>query len=137
LEPVSSEVVLLLGSNLGDRERHLRNGIAALSGSVTVTALSRIHESEPFGPVPQPWYLNVAIRGITNLGPEDLLFFLKAIEKDEGRVGEGPRWGPRTLDIDIILMGDLVVRTHRWPNDVSACCRFRKSQPISRFRPTD
>ncbi len=82
----------------------------ALSASVSVTAVSRIYESEPFGPVPQPLYLNMAVRGVTTLEPETLLRFVKGIEQAEGRTGEGLRWGPRTLDIDIILMGDRVVR---------------------------
>lgn len=103
------EVILLLGSNLGDRESHLRNGVAALGGTLRVTAESRIHESEPFGSVSQPRYLNLAVRGECRLDPHALLDSVKAIERDEGRTGEGVRWGPRTLDIDIILMGDLVV----------------------------
>lgn len=103
------EVVLLLGSNLGDRERHLRNGIAALGRVLRVTAESRVYESEPFGPVSQPRYLNLAVRGDCRLDPHALLDAVKAIERGEGRTGDGERWGPRTLDIDIILMGDLVV----------------------------
>lgn len=103
------EAILLLGSNLGDRERHLRNGVAALGGVLRVKAESRIYESAPFGPVGQPWYLNLAVRGDTPLAPHALLRAVKAIEKAEGRTGAGERWGPRTLDIDIILMGNLVV----------------------------
>lgn len=94
---------------MGDREVHLRNGIEALSASVSITALSKIHESEPFGPITQPWFLNVALRGITTLEPKELLLVVKAIEMTEGRTPGGLRWGPRTLDIDIILMGDRVV----------------------------
>lgn len=107
--PDPSDVVLLLGSNLGDRERHLQDGIAALSRSVTVKAVSRVHESRPHGLEGQPWFLNVAVRGATPLGPVALLRFVKAIEQAEGRTPGGVRWGPRTLDIDIILMGDRVV----------------------------
>ena len=103
-------MVLLLGSNLGDREKHLRNGIAALSPPVSVTAVSRIYESEPFGDTSQPWFLNVAVRGATALGPHDLLRFVKRLEKIEGRIDTVARFGPRQLDIDIILVCDLIVR---------------------------
>ncbi|MDD5763052.1 MAG: 2-amino-4-hydroxy-6-hydroxymethyldihydropteridine diphosphokinase [bacterium] len=104
------DAVLLLGSNLGERKRHLENAIAALSSAIEVTALSRIYESEPFGLGFQPWFLNVALRGGTTFGPHELLRFVKKIEKDEGRTEDGERWGPRPLDIDIILMDGMVVR---------------------------
>jgi 2-amino-4-hydroxy-6-hydroxymethyldihydropteridine diphosphokinase len=103
------EVILLLGSNLGDREAHLRSGIAALGRAVRVTAESRFYESAPFGPVGQPWFLNAAVRGECPLDPHALLDAVKAIERAEGRTDDSVRWGPRTLDIDIILMGNLVV----------------------------
>jgi 2-amino-4-hydroxy-6-hydroxymethyldihydropteridine diphosphokinase len=104
------DVVLLLGSNVGDREAHLRNGIAALNVALSVTARSKCYESEPFGPVAQPWFLNMAVRGECLLEPHALLDAVKAIEKAEGRMEDAVRWGPRPLDIDIILMGDRVVR---------------------------
>jgi 2-amino-4-hydroxy-6-hydroxymethyldihydropteridine diphosphokinase len=103
------DAILLLGSNLGDRESRLRNGIEAIRKLVAVTAVSRIYESAPFGPVPQPRFLNVAVRGTTTLEPHALLRAAKAIERAEGRV-DGVRWGPRTLDVDIILLGDRVIR---------------------------
>lgn len=102
------EVVLLLGSNTGRRVRRLRDGIDALAGEVAIGEVSRIHAGEPSGRTNQPWYLNVAVRGETGLAPEALLHFLKRIEGEAGRKA-GARWGPRELDIDIILMGSLVV----------------------------
>lgn len=102
------EVVLLLGSNTGRRVRRLRDGIAALAGEVAVGSVSRIHAGEPSGRTNQPWYLNIAVRGETGLAPEALLRFLKRIEGEAGRKA-GARWGPRELDIDIILMGSRVV----------------------------
>lgn len=103
------EVLLLLGSNLGRRVRHLRGGIDRLSREVEIRKVSRIHAAEPAGRPHQPWYLNLAVLGMTALAPEELLAFCKAVERAEGRRG-GPRWGPRELDVDILLMGGRVVR---------------------------
>ena len=105
---MSEEVILLLGSNAGRRIRRLRNGIAALAGGMTVEKVSRIYAGEPSGRANQPWYLNVAVRGKTGLSPDALLRFVKRIEAQADRKA-GARWGPRELDIDIILMGDRVV----------------------------
>lgn len=105
---MQEEVILLLGSNVGRRVRRLRDGIAALAGGVSIAKVSRIHAGEPSGRANQPWYLNVAVRGKTDLAPEALLRFVKEIEAKAGRKA-GARWGPRELDIDIILMGNRVV----------------------------
>lgn len=105
---MAEEVILLLGSNTGRRVRRLRDGIAALSGGVRVGKVSRIYAGEPGGRAFQPWYLNVAVRGETDIPPEALLYFLKRIEREAGRKA-GPRWGPRELDIDIILAGSRVL----------------------------
>ncbi len=102
------EVILLLGSNSGRRVRRLREGIAALAGGVEIERVSRIFAGEPGGRTHQPWYLNVAVGGRTVLSPEGLLEFVKRIEAVAGRKS-GPRWGPRELDIDIILMGNRTV----------------------------
>lgn len=103
------EVFLLLGSNKGRRVLRLREGLAALSGSVDVAQVSRIHASEPWGRPDQPWFLNMAVRGASRLSPEDLLAFVKRAEAAAGR-RSGGQWGPRELDIDILLMGDTVMR---------------------------
>ena len=103
------EVILLLGSNTGRRVRRLRDGIDALSGGVAVGEVSRIYAAEPSGRANQPWFLNVAVRGETGLAPDALLRFVKKIEAGAGRK-TGARWGPRELDIDIILMGSRLVR---------------------------
>ncbi len=105
---MAEEVILLLGSNIGRRVRRLRDGIAALCGGVRIGKVSRIYAGEPGGRAFQPWYMNVAVRGETDVPPEELLYFLKRIEGEAGRKA-GPRWGPRELDIDIILMGSRVV----------------------------
>jgi 2-amino-4-hydroxy-6-hydroxymethyldihydropteridine diphosphokinase len=99
-----------LGSNVGRRVRRLREGLLLLSGKVDVARVSRIYAGEPWGRRDQPWFLNLAVRGKSGLTPEDLLVFVKEVEEAAGRKAGGGRWGPRELDVDILLMGDRVVR---------------------------
>lgn len=101
--------MLLLGSNAGRRVKRLREGIEALSRELRAVSASRIHAGAPAGRRGQPWFLNVALRGRTALSPDALLAFVKEVEAAAGRKA-GPRWGPRELDVDIILMGDREVR---------------------------
>jgi len=104
-------VFLGLGSNLGDREGSLRRALALLeTRGFRITGRSSFYLTEPVGGPPQPWFLNAAIRGETDLGPEALLEACLAIERDLGRVRE-VRQGPRTLDVDLLLYGDLVRKT--------------------------
>jgi len=90
-----------LGSNLGDRETTIRAAIAALPG---VVAVSELHETEPVGVVDQPQFLNGAARLETELSPRALLASLLAVERELGRE-PGERWGPRTIDLDLLLYG--------------------------------
>ena len=98
-----------LGSNLGDRGAHIEGGFAAL-GSIErtrVVARSSVIETEPVGPAGQGAYLNAAALVETRLGPRDLLDAMLAIELTHGRDRSvEPRWGPRTLDLDLLLFGD-------------------------------
>jgi 2-amino-4-hydroxy-6-hydroxymethyldihydropteridine diphosphokinase len=96
-----------IGSNLGDREDNLRRAVELLSveDGVDVTAVSEIRETEPVGPVEQGPFLNGAVRIQTDLGPRELLERLLAVEQRLGRVRE-ERWGPRTIDLDLLLYGD-------------------------------
>ena len=106
-------VYLGLGSNLGDRRRSLEAALEALRGhpAVRVLAVSRFIETEPVGgPAGQGPYLNGAAALETDLEPEALLAELKRIERALGRT-EGPRWGPRVIDLDLLLYGDLVLDT--------------------------
>jgi len=105
---VPEEVILLLGSNTGRRVKQLRDAIRMLAGEMEIGKVSRIYAGEPGGRTNQPWYLNVAVRGKTDMAPDALLRFVKRIEAKAGRKA-GARWGPRELDIDIILMGNRVV----------------------------
>jgi 2-amino-4-hydroxy-6-hydroxymethyldihydropteridine diphosphokinase len=104
-----------LGSNVGDREAHLRRAIEDLRAhDVTVEAASSLYETEPVGEIlDQPDFLNAAVRIRTTLEPDRLLDLAKAIEAEHGRAFGGPRHGPRPIDIDLLLLGDLEMRTER------------------------
>src|SRR5918999_2392268 len=96
-----------LGSNLGDRERHLRSALAALDApDVRVLAVSRFRETDPVGYVDQPRFLNAAALVETELSATELLERLLAVERSLGRERTGPRYGPRTIDLDLLLYGD-------------------------------
>ncbi len=102
---------IALGSNLGDRAAVLsraRAAIARLPGT-RVVGTSTVEETAPLGPVPQGAYLNQMVLVETALEPRALLEALLAIERAEGRVRR-ERWGPRTLDCDIVLFGERTVR---------------------------
>lgn len=98
-----------LGSNLGDRWAHLRTAVAALEN---VVAVSPVYETEPVGgPAGQGPYLNAVVELVTELSPRALLDQAHCLEAAAGRERRGrrERWGPRTLDVDVLLVGDLVV----------------------------
>jgi 2-amino-4-hydroxy-6-hydroxymethyldihydropteridine diphosphokinase len=100
-------VYVALGSNLGDRDGHLRAGRDALASlpETSLVAASTIEETAPLGGMQQPPYLNQMVLLETALEPRALLEALQAIERKEGRQ-RGERWGPRTLDLDIVRFGD-------------------------------
>ena len=102
---------MALGSNVGDRAAHLahaRERLGALPGT-HVVAVSRVEETAPLGPVPQGTYLNQMVLLETTLTPEALLAECRAIEVERGRERR-ERWGPRTLDLDIVRFGVREVR---------------------------
>jgi 2-amino-4-hydroxy-6-hydroxymethyldihydropteridine diphosphokinase len=104
-------VFVALGSNVGDRAAHLayaRKRLAGLPGT-RLTRESPVEETAPLGPVPQGAYLNQMVLLETTLDPAELLAHLHAIEAERGRERR-VRWGPRTLDLDIVRYGDRVVR---------------------------
>jgi 2-amino-4-hydroxy-6-hydroxymethyldihydropteridine diphosphokinase len=109
---VSAErVFVALGSNVGDREAHLahaRSRLGALPGTRLVAA-SQIEETVPIGPVAQAPYLNQMVLLETTLPPAELLALCRMIEAERGRVRR-ERWGPRTLDLDIVRYGARTVR---------------------------
>jgi 2-amino-4-hydroxy-6-hydroxymethyldihydropteridine diphosphokinase len=104
-----------LGSNVGDRQAHLRAAVAALrEHGVEVEAVSSLYETEPVGEVlDQPDFLNAAVRIRTDLEPEELLDLCKAIEIEQGRMIGGQRHGPRPLDVDLLLLGAVGLSTDR------------------------
>ncbi len=104
-----------LGSNVGDRAGHLRAAIALLGErGVEVEAVSSAYETEPVGEVlDQADFLNAAVRIRTEVEPEALLDLCKEIEAERGRTLDAPRHGPRPLDIDLLLLGDLELKTDR------------------------
>ena len=98
-----------LGSNLGDRRAHLQAAVDALPAhGVDVLASSSTYDTDPVGEVlDQPAFLNACVRIATGLGPEELLAAAKAVEREVGRAAGGVRHGPRTIDVDVLLLGDL------------------------------
>jgi len=106
MSSLASPVAVGLGSNLGEREARLSDAIRALGGALADLRVGGLYESEPAGEIPQPRYLNTAVVGRTHLAPEPLLAVLKFLELRAGR-RRGERWGPRPLDLDLLLFGDL------------------------------
>jgi 2-amino-4-hydroxy-6-hydroxymethyldihydropteridine diphosphokinase len=103
---------IALGSNLGDPLAQLKAAVAALARlpRSRLARLSRVYRSAAVGPGSQPDYLNAAALLITALPPMPLLRALQAIETGQGRVRSG-RWTARTLDLDLLLYGDLTIDT--------------------------
>lgn len=102
-------VYLALGGNMGDRAANLAEAIRRLGGAVEIDAQSALYETAPMYVTDQPAFLNMAVRGTTRLGPVALLRFLKDIETTLGRDLGGLRFGPRPIDIDILLYADRTV----------------------------
>jgi len=100
--------VLALGSNLGDREENLARGLRFLGERLQIDAVSRIMESEPWGSVDQGPFLNLTLRGTGVGNPFALLEIAREAELDAGRRRD-VRYGPRTLDVDLIFFGDLML----------------------------
>jgi 2-amino-4-hydroxy-6-hydroxymethyldihydropteridine diphosphokinase len=100
-----------LGSNLGDREQYLRKAIELLGAEpeIDVLAVSSVRETEPVDFVDQPRFLNAAAKAETSLSAQALLQRLLAIEQALGRSRAGRRFGPRIIDLDLLLYGDQIV----------------------------
>jgi 2-amino-4-hydroxy-6-hydroxymethyldihydropteridine diphosphokinase len=107
-----AEVYIALGSNLGERAQNLAAARAALAeGAVEISAVSSVYETEPWGPKPQGRYLNQVVRATAQLAPKALLARLLEMERALGRKRGGTeRYGPRKIDLDILLYGDLLLR---------------------------
>jgi 2-amino-4-hydroxy-6-hydroxymethyldihydropteridine diphosphokinase len=94
-----------LGSNLGDRLAHLQRAVAGLPD---VVAVSPVYETEPVGGPPQGAYLNAVVELDTERPPRELFVLARGVEEGAGRTRD-ERFGPRTLDVDLLLIGDLTV----------------------------
>jgi 2-amino-4-hydroxy-6-hydroxymethyldihydropteridine diphosphokinase len=101
-------VHLGLGSNLGDRLTMLRRAVDELTTVGELVVMSSIYETAPFGVSAQPEFLNCCVAIRTRLTPHEVLERTRHIERALGRV-DGPRWGPRTIDIDVLLYDDSIV----------------------------
>ncbi len=100
-----------IGSNLGDRQAHCRDAIKRLrSAGCTILTISSFIETEPWGLSNQPPFLNGAVLIETRLTPHELLKLLLSIESDMGRI-RTERWGPRIMDLDILLYDDIILRS--------------------------
>ena len=104
-----------LGSNVGDRRANLQAAVDALPDhGVTVLAASSVYDTEPVGEVlDQRDFLNAVVRISTGLGPEELLDACKAVERSLGREAGGVRHGPRPIDVDALLLGDVAWKSER------------------------
>lgn len=107
-----NEAYVALGANLGDRDASLRDALrrmAAVPG-LEVLRISRVYETDPVGYVDQPVFLNMAAVLKTGLSPVELLRRLLSIEREMGRVRD-TRWGPRTIDLDLLIYEDVAMDT--------------------------
>ncbi|MEW6660296.1 MAG: 2-amino-4-hydroxy-6-hydroxymethyldihydropteridine diphosphokinase [Thermodesulfobacteriota bacterium] len=108
LKPVLAYVGL--GANLGDPRGQLQEALAKLAAAeeVEVLKVSAFYLNPPLGPPDQPWYVNAVAQLRTRLEPEELLRLLQRVEQDLGRV-RGERWGPRVIDLDLLLYDGLIM----------------------------
>jgi 2-amino-4-hydroxy-6-hydroxymethyldihydropteridine diphosphokinase len=107
--------LLGLGSNVGDRRAQLQAAVDGLAGAgIGALACSSVYDTDPVGEVlDQPSFLNACVRVTTELGPLELLDAAKALERELGRREQDVRHGPRAIDIDVLLLGDLELSDER------------------------
>lgn len=111
---MTETVYIALGSNLEQPELQLQRAVDDIDSApgITVFASSKLYRSDPVGPPGQPDYCNAVVSVNTTLEPLQLLDSLQSIENSHGRI-RSVRWGPRTLDLDIILYGNQVIESER------------------------
>ncbi len=105
------KVYLSIGSNIGNKKENCNNGLSKIksSGVGNVTAVSRFYQTKPVDYTDQDWFVNIAAQIETTLMPEALLTELKRIERGLGTIDKEVRFGPRIIDLDILLYGDRVI----------------------------
>ena len=108
-------VLISVGSNLGDKLENCLNGIAALTGSgkSMLVGASRFFRTSPVDYTDQDWFINAAVKISTTMAPLALLDELVTIQQQMGRKADSVRFGPRVLDLDILLYDDRIIRTPR------------------------
>jgi len=107
-----SQIYLSLGTNLEDRPANLQAALAGLHRGVDVTAVSAVYETEPWGVLDQPAFLNLCVGGVTTLTPYELLQLCQSIEVEVGR-RPTYKWGPRLIDIDILFYDNQLIQDDR------------------------
>lgn len=105
-----SKIYLGIGSNIGHRKANLEEALDRLKERVSFTQVSSFYETEPVDYLDQPWFLNLVAEGETTLTPQELLQFTQRVEQDMKRV-KTVRFGPRTIDVDILLYDDVEMDT--------------------------
>jgi 2-amino-4-hydroxy-6-hydroxymethyldihydropteridine diphosphokinase len=105
----ATTVYLSLGSNLGDREKHLRDALAQIGSLGRLSAISSFYETEPVDVTDQGWFVNCAAALETTMTPDELIASLLGIEREMGRRERTQNKGPRIIDLDILLFGDRVI----------------------------
>jgi len=105
-----SDVLLSLGSNLAKKRLNLQRAVNGLATVMTISSISPVYETEPWGVTDQPSFLNICLAGYSDETPLSLLKFIKKLEREIGRQ-ETRHWGPRLIDIDILFWGDKTIET--------------------------
>lgn len=106
------KVYLGVGSNLGNKSSNIKRAINNIKKKLKINKISQLYKTEPVGCKNQDWFLNCVVEAETKIKPMALLEFLKSIEKKLKRV-KTIRYGPRTIDIDILFYGDEIVKTKK------------------------
>lgn len=102
-----------IGTNIGERVANVDRALSLMSDAgIRLIRCSSLHETTPWGVTDQPNFINAAAMVETDLAPHDLFTTLKSIERRMGRLFEQERWGPRVIDLDILLYDDEVIDTH-------------------------
>ncbi len=117
-------IALGLGSNIGNREDYIRRAVEELSGEFSINKVSDIYETKAWGEENQPDFLNACLTVETDMSPEEILEIVKSIEAKLGRT-ESYRWGPREIDIDILLLDNQQITSQRFAQD--RCDEWRKT----------
>jgi 2-amino-4-hydroxy-6-hydroxymethyldihydropteridine diphosphokinase len=112
IPPDQTQVILALGSNLGDRFENLQQALKDISLRVSIIKISSVYETPPWGYSDQPVFFNQVLSGNTSLNPVELLTFVKNIENSMGRVKNFQN-GPRLIDIDILLFGEKIIDSEK------------------------